>query len=301
MPEELSQKKSIQKYFSISFVLTLVSQASFILYYGRFGIQPLQFFEPTEIIVNSVKDFMVISVLFYLFILILTVLTVSSHLRKKPIHVGLDNKEIQLFQKLELKKKRHIKQMSQLELLRIAMYSSARSRSVANITIYLLSAIAAAIVFAFLGDKRQMEIITTALAIVIFACLLLYAVLYANYLHDKFEKLIEFPPTIKQVLNAVSPLVLASIFMYALITAILTDVKVYYAYRDNKYIGSRFITKTDTIKIDTSNLLIGRSKEWLFMFRPKDKSLRIVRRLEISEEIIKNRKKTFAAMLFQNY
>lgn len=242
-----------RKYLTAGVVLSAITQLSFVFYFQNFGVQPTQFFNVTEILIAAARDFVII--LFILFVILNTY----------AIHVGPSQWEYQDQIKLiENKRKRWLK---------------THLNDLIQLTVFLVFAI----VLWYKGLDPSFYII--------FITMMLVTKLL-NYNQKTLHKMSQTnPANYNQIIKIVPRTNLRYIYLGVLLIILvwfLAKIKADHALTNNKYIGSVFqIQKKEIIMISKDNLLIGRSSDYIFVFSPKSRLCRIIRRSDLTYESLK--------------
>jgi hypothetical protein len=264
MSETSSTETSLKQYFSLSLIITFLSQFSMVVYYGRYGLQPVYYYEPSEIIIRSAKDFVAISLFMFLMIQ-------STALFIKPI--SLDN---------------------------IVSGEGTGWSRFYNLHMFSLSVI----VFSFIALLIAWFLGKTLVPIV--AGLVVFSIqLWIREVSFLIKKIRSEEPerynTIKIYYPTIESKIITLGITYVFATFGLAYIKSLPETNIN-YAGSTITLSTkEKIQITHKVLLIGRSKDYLFLYNTPNETLRIIKRSDISNEIIKSKDKGFFNFLTPTY
>jgi hypothetical protein len=300
MPEEVSQKNPLTKYFSISLGLTFISQLSFIQYYSKFGIQPLQFFDPTELVVNSVKDFFLILLFIYVYTLVLVLRELPKIVRNRRIHIGLEGKPIFLFRK-PIKRSRKPDYLMKGWFFRLLTFIGSKQKQ----RIFLILSIAilaqgVVVILSYFYDKELLFAALTAFLSFFFLGAVFLMLVNLDHWNKRLRQVIVLDRMMSSIVNLLTPQQFVWIMLFVILTSSAAQFKSSAAVKNNKYLGSTFYFATDTIQVHKRFLLIGRSKAYLFFHDPIKNTTTVIKREGLVKETLKIHS-SIVSVLFENY
>lgn len=263
MSEEQSVNFDFKKYISIGVIVTGLSQFSMSVYYKNFGIDPNQYYETYEIIIGAYKGFIAVGIIIFFFSYV------------KFLEDTYTYKSSLSFIKIKaIKRPSHF------------IYS--------NLTIVALHFVTLLVaVFSYVSDLGSNLIWYFITPIFIFWILYGIKLSYLKYINKKSSKIARVIMS-----NLDMPLVGLALFILSA-TWITADIRADNTYLDNSKNGSEFIINTgEKIKITTKVKIIGRSKGYLLLLNLPNESIRIIKRSDITKEVLKNTDKTFQLLKF---
>jgi hypothetical protein len=278
---------TLNQYLSASLVLAVLSQISFVFYFQNFGLQPFQFYEPSEVITNSTKDFVISLLFFYVYINISISAYFYSAAKKNPTALI---KARFVMKKAEPKKIQKTKFIMLLDRYLVVIILGVMAISIAAM-FYLPS---------FVSENTMQDVNLTSSFVLIISFLGILHINYNSSSHFDSDTSVDAEMA-RMVLPKIHPSIVLAVAGYIFCIILISSYKAFDARFDNKYIGSEFKLTNETIHVTPKVLLIGRSKEYIFFYNTPNSSLRIVKRSELIKEVLVNKRRSFFHQMLYTY
>lgn len=267
MTEENKSPLNLAKYISITIVISILSQISLASYYSVFGLQPFSYYDLSEILMSSTKDFIIVSIILFLFMQTVAVNTRPTDFElfetKKPIENEF----------LRYLNKNYIPVGLQAMNFIVAIIYYLRGRSA----------------FIFFGS---------------FIFFLIIELIKHNT--SRYNNIKETDPERFDLVRTKAPYIDLNLLMigilYVCFISLISQSKANHARYSNKYIGSLItLNSTEKIKVTSKVLLIGKNKDYMFLYNTPDSSIRVLKMSDVSKLVIKNNDRSFKASLIYTY
>lgn len=258
---------NITRYLSATVVISVLAQISTFTYYNEFGFNPIGYFELTEMIFASAKDFILLSTFMYILFQTLGVNIRPGSFRFINTKQPIKSKVLSFLNDNYLSIQFHV-------------------GNAILITIF------------YIQRKPYSPFLYSSLFVLLMDLL--------RYNNNKYYTIRENDPEHFEFVKSRTPMLnyfLASIgAIYISIAMALASIKASRAKNENVYIGSHFILQSNEKILATSKaLLIGRSKDYIFIYNTPDSSLRVIKRSDIVKEVLKNSSKSFTYNVLFSY
>ncbi len=252
--EKIEPKFSIVKLIPVTVVVTILCQINVISYYSYFNFSATTYFEPYEMILTSLKDFIIIGFII-LYSYKIMFLGIFSSSRKK---------------------------------MTSTFSETMRNRIKICKTFYGIAGIlAVGLVIMFFTTKITNETIHNVIAI---TWTFLIYLNFATSFH--FKTLLRLRVTKVNNLKSHFPYVNPILFSFTLMVAwgvFTTGIfKAEYIQNTNPYKGTE-LTLNDggVIKCTSKVIFIGKSQKYYFIYNTPDKSVRVIKRDDLKKEVIR--------------
>jgi len=271
-------KLSLVKLIPVTVVVTVLSQITLLYYYNIFGFNPSTYFEPSEIIVSAVKDFVIVGLLMtvYFQISILYVPDISGFMIKKIVDVGVESRN----------SRRGSQRIMTVDQQNIRNIREARIQRLLTSCICLSFIVWA--IYSFISDFRRNDL--TNMEIILYSGTLFS--IFFTFTYSEFHYFIwknhQKSAVLKNNFLYINPFIVFALTVQIIFSAAISEKKAAYVLNEKPFIGTQLILEDgEIIKSTTKVILVGKSTNYYFFYNTPDKSMRVIRRDQIKKESLK--------------